>query len=123
MAAAGDDRSLPAGHRSAGTKTDANEGHSMELDATMSFHEADLGRYVSPLCFCGSEVAPALARLGSVLCHDCRDDPERARSHQLRPAVARTVDRTGRGQVLAALHRLVSGLARGVHKPAARRSH
>jgi hypothetical protein len=27
-------------------------------------------------CLCGQQLAPVLARLGSPLCHDCRDDPE-----------------------------------------------
>ena len=28
-------------------------------------------------CFCGEQVAPVLARLGSPWCHECRDDADR----------------------------------------------
>ncbi len=56
----------------------------MESEPTMSFDEADLSRSVRPLCFCGNEIAPALARLGSVHCHDCRHSSERARRRAMR---------------------------------------
>jgi hypothetical protein len=29
-------------------------------------------------CVCGQVIAQSLSALGSVLCHDCRDDPRRA---------------------------------------------
>ena len=29
------------------------------------------------LCLCGNELAPVLVRLGSVWCHDCREDEQR----------------------------------------------
>jgi hypothetical protein len=29
-------------------------------------------------CVCGQVIAEGLSALGSVLCHDCRDDPRRA---------------------------------------------
>ena len=29
------------------------------------------------ICFCGEQVAPVLARLGSPWCHECRDDADR----------------------------------------------
>jgi hypothetical protein len=54
------------------------------------------------LCFCGNAIAPVLAGLGSLRCHDCRDDPQRARQHENRAAAAHTLDPIGIQKVKAA---------------------